>query len=90
MLNEKEYPKFKYFLESYFNISADYDELGKLINTYKEVEPKGYIEEFRYEISKLLKLDDRLIIWLFIKKHGRRTMANGKFKWFLECLDKNM
>ena len=90
MLNEKEYPKFKYFLEWYFNASADYSELETLVDEYKTIESKDNIEALQIEVKKLIKLSDKGEIWLFIKKYGMRSMRDEKFKWFLNYLDKNI
>lgn len=90
MLNEKEYPKFKYFLECYFNASADYSELETLVDEYKTIESKDNIEALQIEVKKLIKLSDKGEIWLFIKKYGMRSMRDEKFKWFLNYLDKNI
>jgi len=90
MLNEKEYPKLKYFLECYFNVSADYIDLESLVDEYKAIESKAYIEEFKIEIKKLKKFSGMQEIRFFIKKHGMRSMADEKLKLFIDYLDKNI
>ncbi|HDR4570982.1 contact-dependent growth inhibition system immunity protein [Bacillus cytotoxicus] len=84
MINEEQLSNLRYFLECYFNVSADYSELDALIKEYKEIESDEYIKNLKEEINLVLSADNIEFIRSFIKKYGmRNTKSADKFIWFL-------
>ena len=91
MIHEKQLSKLRYFLECYFNVSADYSELDTLIKEYKDIENDEYIKDLKEEISIVLSVDNIEFIRGFIKKYGMRNMKNDdKIIWFLNHIRNNI
>ncbi|MDC2864641.1 hypothetical protein [Bacillus sp. BP-3] len=91
MIHEKQLSKLRYFLECYFNVSADYSELDTLIKEYKDIENAEYIKDLKEEISIVLSVDNIEFIRGFIKKYGMRNMkSDDKIIWFLNHIKNNI
>lgn len=79
---------FKYFLECYFNPSANYDELDKLIVDFNSFENVGYRKKLHSELL-VLQLEEFSIMQEFVRKYGMRKMDDEKLKWLIQrMLDK--
>jgi succinate dehydrogenase flavin-adding protein (antitoxin of CptAB toxin-antitoxin module) len=86
-LNEElNFETFKYFLECYFNVSANYDELEKIINDFNSFENIKYRKKFLAELELILQLEDWDIVQGFVKKYGMRKMNEEKLKWLIQVI----
>ena len=81
---------FKYFLECYFNVSADYDELEKIINDFNSFENIKYRKKLLAELEQILQQEDWDIVQGFVKKHGMRKMNEEKLKWLIKVILDNL
>ncbi|MDS0527710.1 hypothetical protein NNC19_18635 [Clostridium sp. SHJSY1] len=91
MIDEKQLNKFRYFLECYLNVSADYSELDTLIKEYKEIENEEYIKELKEEIKLLLSVNNIEFVRCFIRKYGMRNIKNDdKIIWILSYIRDNL
>jgi len=81
---------FKYFLECYFNVSANYDELDKLINDFNSSENLKYRQKLKSELEQILHLDDWDLVQRFVKKYGMRKMNEEKLKWLIQRIIDNL
>lgn len=87
ILDVDKYERFKYFLECYFNQSADYAELDKLIHEFNTIENCDIKAQLKNEINKIMLEEDIEAAKEFIRKYGMRNMSPDKLKWFLTCLN---
>lgn len=91
MIDEKQLNKLRYFLECYFNVSADYSELDSLIKEYKKIENREYIEDLKEEIKLALLPNNIEFLRGFIKKYGMRNIKNDdKIIWLLNNIRDNI
>lgn len=87
MLNkELTFETFKYFLECYFNMSADYSELEKVIAEFNSFEDIKNRKKLREELATIPKLTEWEAIQTFILKNGMRRMDEERTKWFIEVI----
>lgn len=77
---------FKYFLECYFNVSANYDELKKNVRDFKDNENIESYRKLKEELKYILELGDWGAIQEFIKKYGMRRMNEDKIKWLIKTI----
>ncbi|WP_339158236.1 hypothetical protein MKX50_01600 [Paenibacillus sp. FSL W8-0186] len=85
MTNEQEkYENLKYFIESYFNWSMDYTDLGKLIEEYEERESSLHVDGLVQEIKEISELRNWEEIKDFVYLHGRRNLSNKKIEQMIE------
>jgi hypothetical protein len=81
-LNEKpNFEAFKYFLECYFNVSANYDELEQLIEEFNISEGEKYRKQLKMELELILQQGNWDAVKEFVRKHGMRNMSHDKLKW---------
>lgn len=89
MNKEMNLEAFKYFLECYFNVSANYNELEEIINDFNSLENIKYRKKLRSELELILQLQEWNLIQSFVKKYGMRKMNEEKLKWLIRTvLDK--
>lgn len=81
---------FKYFLECYFNVSADYDELDKIIKDFNLVENMEYRKKLRTELKQILRLENWDMVQGFVKKYDMRKMNEEKLKWLIQSVLDNL
>jgi len=88
-INDVRLNKFKYFLECYFNPSADYSELDSLIEDFSKSEIEDTIVGFQEELKYIKSLEEQEYFEIkeFIRKYGMRNMPIEKVKWFIEYLN---
>ncbi|GGG03000.1 contact-dependent growth inhibition system immunity protein [Paenibacillus aceti] len=85
MINEQEqYKNLKYFIESYFNWSMDYADLGELIEEYKKRESSLHVEGLVQEIKEISEHRNWEEIKNFVYLHGRRNLSNKKIEQMIE------
>lgn len=85
MINEQEkYENFKYFIESYFNWSMDYADLGKLIEEFEMRESPLLVNGLVQEIKEISELRNWEVIQNFVYLHGRRNLTNKKTEQMIE------
>ncbi|SMD03924.1 hypothetical protein [Sporomusa malonica] len=77
---------FKYFLECYFNVSANYDELTLIIKEFNSGENTKYRKQLYTELSLIEQQEDWDMIREFVRKHGGRKMDEERLKWFIHEL----
>lgn len=91
ILNEElKFETFKYFLECYFNVSANYDELGGIISDFNSFENIKYRKKLQAELELILQLEDWDIVQRFVKKYGIRKMNEEKLKWLIQAISENL
>ncbi|MGE7217510.1 contact-dependent growth inhibition system immunity protein [Priestia koreensis] len=87
MLNkELTFETFKYFLECYFNMSADYSELEKVIAEFNSFEDIKNRKKLRAELEEILKLAEWKAIQKNFFENGMRRMDEERTKWFIEVI----
>jgi len=87
MLNkELTFETFKYFLECYFNMSADYSELEKVITEFNSDESIENRKKLRVELESITKLAEWEAVQKFILKNGMRNMDEDRTKWFIRVM----
>lgn len=74
----------RYFLECYFNVSADYAELEELIAEFKIIEKDALTKQLIAEVSIIQQ--NKVYLRGFIKKYGMRNMNNQRLEWFISSL----
>lgn len=77
---------FKYFLECYFNVSANYEELENIIKDFNSSEIDKYRQKLQTELKLILELKDWDTVQNFVKKYGMRKMNEEKLKWFIKFI----
>lgn len=90
MNKELNFETFKYFLECYFNVSANYDELNKIINDFNSFENTKCRNKLRAELKLILQLEDWDFVQGFVKKYGMRKMNEEKLKWLIQSVLDNL
>lgn len=85
MNRESDFETFKYFLESYFNVSANYDELEELINEFN-LEDIKYRKGLSAELEIILQLEDWDFVHEFVRKNGMRKMNKDKLEWLVRSI----
>lgn len=89
---EVRFPIFKYFLEGYFNESADYEELDQLIEEFYDREQQYYQtqlkSEVKYIMSAILK-NDKLYceLYNFIRRYGGRRLELNDIVFLLSKIN---
>ncbi|TCP27840.1 hypothetical protein EV207_11767 [Scopulibacillus darangshiensis] len=89
-MNENDYKTFKYFLESYFNVSANYNELEQLIQEFNTIENSKYRESFKNELEQMLEEKDWDSIKEIVKVYGMRNMSHDKLIMLVKKILKNI
>lgn len=90
MNKELDLVTFKYFLECYFNVSVNYDELNSILNDFNTQENVKYRKKLRDELRSILQLGNWNIVQEIIKKYGMRKMDEEKAKWFIHSVFANL
>ncbi|SDN60565.1 hypothetical protein SAMN05518871_106125 [Psychrobacillus sp. OK028] len=90
MNKELKFETFKYFLECYFNVSANYDELGEIISDFNSFENIKYRKKLQAELELILQLEDWDIVQRFVKKYGMRKMNEEKLKSLIQAISENL
>ncbi|MGG3521903.1 hypothetical protein ABES33_18695 [Bacillus pseudomycoides] len=86
-MNQKlNFETFKYFLECYFYVSADYDELDKFIHDFNSLENMEYLKKLRAELKLILHIEDWDMVHGLVKKYGMRKMNEEKLKWLIQSV----
>lgn len=80
---------FKYFLECYFNESANYEGLEELVNVFNEEQIDYRIRLYK-ELTFILNADHIDYVQEFIRNHGKRKMSKEKVNWFIELIQANV
>lgn len=80
------YSTFQYFLECYFNVSANYNELEKLITEFKESELKKYHILLINELEEMQRMENIDNIKEFVRIHGMRNMKYDKLEWLIQTI----
>ncbi len=80
---------FKYFLECYFNESANYEGLEELVNVFNEEQIDYRIRLYK-ELTYILNEDHIDHVQEFIRNHGKRKMSKDKVYWFIELIHANV
>ena len=81
---------FIYFLECYFNVSANYDELGEIINEFNSFENIKYRKKLQAELEITLQLENWDIVQGFVKKYSMRKMNEEKLKTLIKAISVNL
>jgi hypothetical protein len=90
-LNEDlKYDTFKYFLECYFNPSANYEELETLVKEFRLTEESKYRQKLQQELEQILQLDHWDDIQEFVRKHAMRKMNSDRLTWFIRTILHNL
>ncbi|WP_410985764.1 hypothetical protein [Bacillus cereus] len=90
MNEELNFETFKYFLECYFSVSANYDELDKIIHDFNSFENTKYRKKLWAELKLILQLEDWEFVQGFVKKYGMRKMNKEKLKWLIQRVLDNL
>lgn len=90
MKEELNFETLKYFLECYFNVSANDDELDKTLNDFNLYENAKYRKKLKEELKLILQLENWGIVQEVIKKYGMRKMNEEKVKWFIHYVYENL
>lgn len=79
-----------YFLECYFNVSANYDELEQLIQEYKNSETDKNRTILISELQSIQRLGEWDTVHELVRKYGMRNMSIDKLRWFINTLQQNL
>ena len=90
MNEELNFATFKYFLECYFNVSANHDELEKIINDFNSFENIKYRKKLLAELELILQLEDWDIVHGLVKKYGMRKMNEEKLKMLVQFISNRL
>ncbi|HLR14690.1 MAG TPA: hypothetical protein VK144_02625, partial [Bacillota bacterium] len=86
---ESNFEMFRYFLESYFNVSANYDELEEVINEFN-LENIKYRKRLLTELQTILQLQDWEFVHEFVRVNGMRKMDKDKLEWFIRFIQEHI
>lgn len=89
MNRESNFEMFRYFLESYFNVSANYDELEEVINEFN-LENIKYRKRLLTELQTILQLQDWDFVHEFVRVNGMRKMDKDKLEWFIRFIQEHI
>lgn len=89
MNRESNFEMFRYFLESYFNVSANYDELEEVINEFN-LENIKYRKRLLTELQTILQLQDWDFVHEFVRLNGMRKMDKDKLEWFIRFIQEHV
>lgn len=89
MNRESNFEMFRYFLESYFNVSANYDELEEVINEFN-LENIKYRKRLLTELQTILQLQDWEFVHEFVRVNGMRKMDKDKLEWFIRFIQEHI
>ena len=78
--------RFKYFLECYFNIDANYSDLERLAEEYKALEPQESVDMLIDELQKIVALGDWDFVNSFVKEHALRNSSHEKLRAIVNTL----
>lgn len=78
MTNEKELEIFKYFVESYFNLSIDYEGLESVIKEFLQAESTNRILELKREVKVLSDMNSIDFVRNFVLKYGKRRLNDER------------
>ncbi|MEI4803818.1 hypothetical protein WAZ07_21785 [Bacillus sp. FJAT-51639] len=85
------FPKFYYFLDSYFNIIWDFSDLEMLTLDYKARETLEYKQGLIKDLYDIKNLNDWVFIAQYVYEHGNRVLNHQKLiamiDLMLELLD---
>lgn len=87
MIKEQEkYENLKYFIESYFNWSMDYADLGELIEEYEKRESSLNVDGLLQEIKEISEHQNWEEIKEFVYLHGRRNLSVKKIEQMINLI----
>jgi hypothetical protein len=89
MNSENNLETFKYFLESYFNQSANYEELEEVVYDFNE-EDIEYRIRLSKELKYILQYQDEDLIQEYVRRYGKRKMSKEKIEWFIKIIQTNL
>ena len=89
MNRESNFDMFRYFLESYFNVSANYDELEEVIHEFN-LENIKYRKRLSTELQMILQLQDWDFVHEFVRVNGMRKMDKDKLEWFIRFIQEHI
>lgn len=75
MLNSQPLNSFKYFLDCYFNLSTNYDDLSRLGLEFIKSEEDYRKEEFLSDLEFLKSLGDWELVQGFVREYGMRDLS---------------
>ncbi|QPA30596.1 contact-dependent growth inhibition system immunity protein [Thermaerobacillus caldiproteolyticus] len=90
MNEDLKYDTFRYFLECYFNQSANYEELETLVKEFNLTEESKYRQKLQQELEQILQLDNWDDIREFVRKHAMRKMNSDRLAWFTRTILHNL
>lgn len=89
MKREPNFEMFRYFLESYFNMSANYDELKEIINEFN-LENIKYRVRLSTELRMILLLQEWDFVQEFVRANGMRKMDRNKLEGLIHFIQDNL
>lgn len=75
MEENKDFERLRYFLDCYFNLSADYSDLLHLANEYRESEREMNVIRFRKELEIIREERSWAFARDLIREHGGRNLT---------------
>ncbi|WP_273325602.1 hypothetical protein [Vallitalea guaymasensis] len=76
----------EYFFDCYFNMSADYNEIEKLVKEFKHIEAKKYVVALEKELMEVIKSENWKAIIEIAHNKGGRILSNKKAEMFSRFL----
>ncbi len=86
MNDQLKFEAFKYFLECYFNVSANYEELDKVVNEFILSENNSYRTRLQAELERIMKHGDWENVQGIVKEFGMRKINEDKLKWLIQSI----
>ncbi|GMQ60353.1 hypothetical protein AN1V17_47530 [Vallitalea sediminicola] len=76
----------EYFFDCYFNMSADYNEIEKLVEEFKEIELEQYVVALEKELIEVVKSKKWNVIIEIAHNKGERILSNKKAEMLTKFL----
>lgn len=87
MKKENDFTTLKYFLEGYFNMSANYDELESLSKKFCALEEEGYRIQLKSELKQIKEEHDWKSLREFVRRYGERNpKSDEKLQWIIDTI----
>jgi hypothetical protein len=80
----------KYFLQCYFNMSANYNELELLISDFVLGEQHSHSLQLLKELQWITAYNNWDLLSKYVYKYGERNMNKQKLQWFVDTLLKKL
>ena len=80
----------KYFMECYFHLGTNYEELENIVTTFKSAESQNSIRNLVDEINSIRASDNWSLFQKIVKKHGQRRLNSQKLKNMIEIIVRNL